>query len=160
MTRAGVIKRLTVVTAVLFGALNYVAIVDLGSWAGDSRLLDLRPLGYRGDEVQRFVKLLSFEAREAYKNVYLILDTAFIGFLTALLITIAGWLRPRRFWQVVTGFALLYAAADLAENYLVSQIIAGDASRVELTSLMTRIKFASLLLAAAAMITSWRQEQS
>ena len=160
MTRAGVIKRLALVTAVLFLALSYVAFDDLGSRPGASLLLDLRPLGYDSPQAERFVALLSYEAKQAYRGVYLILDTVFIGFLTALVLTIAGGLRPRRFWQVVAAFGLLYAAADIAENSLVARIVQGDLWRVELASLMTRVKFASLLLAAAAMITSWRQEQT
>lgn len=159
MTRIGVIKRLGVVAFVLLLASNYVAYFEIEVMSLGGRVLDLRPLGYTPTEAQEFALGLSFEARQAYTNAYLILDVVFIGFLTALLVTIAGTLRPRRFWWAITACAAAFALADLAENVMVYHIVWGDASNAAAASLATRIKFAALLLAAAATITSWRQEE-
>lgn len=160
MTRWGVITRMAAVTFVLFLAVNWVAYFDIYTASLGGRLLDLRPTGYVPDEVTQFSLGLSFEAREAYSNVYLILDMAFIGFLTALLWQVAALLRPRRFWWLIAGLAVAYAAADLAENYLVYHIVWGEMSYGPQASMATRLKFAALLLAGATIITCWRQKVS
>jgi len=148
MTTLGLLKRLAIVTAVFFGALTYVAYVRLG-FAG--QLPDLNPLGASESQIRN--------------GTYRPLDFGFLVCLTVLLALVARILRPRRFWWAVLGLALIFCAADLAENYLLAQFIndgaqPDDSQRAGWINLSTRIKFAALLLAAAAAITSWRQPAS
>ena len=165
LTRIGILKRLGLVTLVLLAGLNWVAYVEIEQAAG-SRLLDLRPLGYSADEVRAFLAGLTSEVRDVYARVYLILDTGFIAFSFALLCTLATWLKPRRLWWLVIGFAALFGVSDLAENWLVTQLIREEPvtvldtvlsfeGTVRLADLATRIKFAALLLALAAAIFSF-----
>ncbi len=157
MTRMGVIKRLAFVTAVLFGAVSYVAFFKVQQGSFTNKLLDLRVLGYTPKEAVTFAGNLGAEARSAYLDVYLILDAGLILFLSALLYACATALRPRRFWQVAIGFTAIYALADFAENYLVAQLVMGASHGARLASWMTAIKFAALSLAFASLIQCWRQ---
>lgn len=162
MTTLGLLKRLAIVTAVFFGALAYVAYVRLG-FAG--YLPDLNPLGASESQIRGFRDALGFEGRALFNGTYRPLDFGFLVCLTVLLALVARILRPRRFWWAVLGLALIFCAADLAENYFLAQFIndgaqPDDRQRAGWINLSTRIKFAALLLAAAAAITSWRQPAS
>lgn len=159
MTRLGVLKRLAIVTAVLLGALNYVALVRLG-FAG--QVPDLNPLGASEMQILAFRDALGFEGRALFNGTYRPLDFGFLVCLTGLLALASQMLRPRRFWWAVMLFGIAFGLADLTENTLMAQLInaepsAQDAALAAQINLATRIKFAALCLAGAAAITSWRQ---
>ncbi len=160
MTEWGIIKRLAVVTAALLLALNYVALVRLG-FAG--QVPDLIPLGASVAQIVEFRDALGFEGRTLFNGTYRPLDFGFLLCLTLLLVQIARALRPRRYWWVIVVFALIFGVADFVENYFLAEIVNavthqlnGDLAKH--VNLATRVKFAALLLAAAALITCWRQE--
>ncbi len=160
MSEWAIAKRVAVVVAVLFAALNYVALVRLG-FAG--QVPDLNPLGATPDQIFAFKDALGFEGRQLYNQVYRPLDFGFVLGLLFLLCLVANALRPKRFWWVIVVFAAIFGTADLTENQLLAELIndAPQALQLELASqinLATRVKFAAVLLAFAAMITCWRQE--
>ncbi|MEM9584730.1 MAG: hypothetical protein AAGA08_16590 [Pseudomonadota bacterium] len=160
MSLQAILKRLALVVGVLFLALNYVAWVRLGH-AG--QLPDLNPLGARPDEIFGFRDGLGFEGKILFNEVYRILDAVFLSGLTLLLCFVARALRPKRFWGLIIGFAVIYCIADLTENRLLAELInevppQRDVAQAEAINLATRVKFAALLLSVASLITCWRQE--
>ena len=161
MTRTGLIKRIAIVAVVLLGALNYVAYIRLG-FAGP--IPDLNPLGASVEDILSFRDALGFEGREIFNGTYRVLDFGFICTLVVLLCLISQALKPKRFWWSVGLLAMIFAAADLAENFFLAKIVNEmpqdfDASRAGYVNIATRIKFAALLLAGAAWITVWRQKE-
>lgn len=159
MTRLGLIKRLALVTSVIVGALNYVAFVRLG-FAG--QIPDLNPLGASPEDIICFRDALGFEGRALFNGTYRPLDWAMITCLTGLLILVAWFLKPRKFWWTVAVLGLFYAGADIFENQRLAIVVnvvshPQEASYLAQINLATRVKFAALLLAGAAILTSWRQ---
>lgn len=160
MTRSALIKRIAIVAGVLLAATNYVAHIRLG-FAGP--IPDLNPLGASAQQILAFRDALGFEGKEIFNGTYRVLDFGLICALTGLIALLARDQRPKRFWWTILGFGIIFAIADLSENYLMAQIVNTvpenqNAAWPEWVNIATRIKFAGLLMAAAAWITVWRQE--
>jgi len=69
------------------------------------------------------VTAVFFGAQALFNGTYRPLDFGFLVCLTVLLALVARILRPRRFWWAVLGLALIFCAADLAENYFLAQFV-------------------------------------
>ncbi|MEM7471657.1 MAG: hypothetical protein AAF340_09930 [Pseudomonadota bacterium] len=145
------------VTFVLLLAVNWVAFFDLQGGSFARKLLDLRVMGYTVPEAEMFARGLSFEEKTAYREVYLILDFVFIGFLCALLYALSQAITSCRIRRGLLVATVVFAAMDLSENTLVPQIIDGDFELAKWASLATQLKFAALGIAAALVVMSWRK---
>ncbi|MEM9433990.1 MAG: hypothetical protein AAGA12_08705 [Pseudomonadota bacterium] len=162
MTRAGLLKRLALVTGVVYAALTYVVLTELRPVLGDVPPLDFRFYGYRDLDPATPFPLARPGYGRVYTDVYHVLDYVFIACLTGLICFCADSLRPARLWWLVCLFAAGYCAADLAENIGVRRLLGGEGSAVLVVRLsaVTQIKFACLALALGFLIWVWSGERT
>lgn len=162
MTRAALIRRLSVVVVVLYLSLAWVAYVRLGGLSGGLVLMDLRPWGYDLEGVRAYVTALGFAGGEMYRDVYLLLDAVFLTALTVLLLVLAVSFRAHWLGWVAGIAALGYFGLDIAENLTVSEMIgtapaALTETQVAKAVVLTQGKFAALVIAAASLFAAWRR---
>lgn len=130
-------------------------------------VFDLRPGGYDLDTARAILTGLGAEGRAYYAGVQHAFDMAFPVLLG---LTVAYWMwRAARHWRdvglrmapivfgILTGFAFLAAAFDLAENGLVSEMLvtgpeALTESLVGAASSMTIAKSAASTIAFSALL--------
>lgn len=141
----------------LAAAANYAALI----WAGVLTLgglkpLDLRITGYSYEDVLYYLSWLDLEAAQILTTTVRRLDTSFPILLG---LALAGWLwqavGQRRAWRFVVLVPFAYIAADLYENHLVGEILAGILPSAELVaraSLMTMLKWALLVLSFVGLV--------
>lgn len=158
MTRWGIIKRLALVTFVLFLATNWVAFFDIQGRSFSEKLLDFRVLGYTATDAETFVSTLSVEEKDAYHEVYRLLDFVFIGFLCGLIYALSQAMRSPNARSALLLATLLFAGLDITENMLVPAIIEGDLQNADLAGWMTFAKFLAIFGVAVILLATWRRK--
>ncbi|MCY4181227.1 MAG: hypothetical protein OXD48_13320 [Litoreibacter sp.] len=158
MTRWGIIKRLALVTFVLFLATNWVAFFDIQGGSFSQRLLDFRVFGYTAQEAEMFSRSLSFEEKGAYREVYLILDYVFIGFFGALLYALSQTIPTRRTPVILLGVIVAFVVLDICENLMVSQFVGGQFALAGVAGWVTLSKFVAVALVAVILLLTWRKK--
>ncbi|MEP2532015.1 hypothetical protein [Shimia sp.] len=114
---------------------------------------DMRPLGYTPEEARTFITALSEEGRVFYLDVQHMLDFIYPALLAAMLIIGLQLVFPRR-WAMGLGFiALLGAASDYLENYMVSVMLTTPVDALS-DNLVGLAQFWTLSKSAAATICS------
>lgn len=125
--------------------------------AGGQVPFDLRPTGYSMEDAQAFLSALSAPGRDFYLGVQHKLDIFFPAVL-ALTFILGFQMLFSRWWATFFGFvALLGAASDYLENYLVSVMLTMpvetiEGSLVSLSSFWTISKSISSTLCFAALL--------
>ncbi|WP_435231427.1 hypothetical protein ACMAZE_06795 [Pseudopelagicola sp. nBUS_20] len=92
---------------------------------------DVRPIGYSFDEASRFLTAITEEGRVFYKDIQLKLDLLYPALLCLALILGFQILLGRR-WATIFGLvALMGAASDYFENYLVLEMLNAQIDRLD-----------------------------
>ncbi|MEM6407148.1 MAG: hypothetical protein AAF700_01890 [Pseudomonadota bacterium] len=158
MSRWGIIKRLALVTAVLLLATTWVSYFDIQGRSFANKLMDFRLLGYTAVDAETFVSTLNIEEKDAYHDVYRILDFVFIGFLCALLYALAKAMQRAGARSALLLATLLFVGLDITENLLVPAIIEGDFSRADLAGWVTLLKFLAISGVGVILFVTWRRK--
>ena len=148
--------------SMVFWSLPFIA-----GQAGGLAPFDMRPTGYSVTEARAFTQALTEEGRAFYLDVQHKLDFAYPALLAMVLI-FGFQLLYRHPWSAVLGIlALVAAASDYLENYLVAGILQLPAAEVDPTlvtvasfwtiskSAVHSLCFAALL--AGALRKLWRR---
>jgi len=135
--------------------------------AGGLLPLDVRLMGYTGDEVRRFLAELSDAGRGVYLGLQRKLDIVFPLLLGSTLAGLIQALVENRVLRIVLGAAVLFhVLADYTENYLVAGLlvhIGPVTDRAAATaSWTTQVKYLSvsgviLYLSSALALAGWRR---
>ena len=162
MSLPALTKRLALVWGVVLIALNYVALMRIGT--GKAKLPDLQGY-YTSDAVREYLRALTPESRSVYLETYLPLDFLFIALTLVLLLMLARVLAVRAVW-LVAGFAAIFVIADLVENFTLRGLVLdrnaalcffGCEAVFDRLIWASRVKFAGLAGAAIPLIIAfWR----
>jgi len=164
------LRRLTLGLAALSAGLFAALVVMAKGWLEPVGLaiFDSRLMRYGVGEAQTYLDGLSDEARELYAGPFQAVDAVFPLVLTVTLV-LAVWrfdqLSGQRGWVRVLGFllALGYCVADLLENAAVREVLVAEpplsADLVHRLSVLTQVKWALLVIAAATVWSAWRGAQ-
>lgn len=135
--------------------------------AGGLLPLDVRLMGYTGDEVRSFLAELSDAGRGIYLGLQGNLDIVFPLLLGATLSGLIWSLVENRTMRFALGAAVLFhVLADYRENYLVAGLLVHDGPvsdrAAASASWSTQLKYLSvsgviLYLSAALAMTGWRR---
>ncbi len=144
-------------------ALNYAMMLlysmpKLFSAAGGLWPFDLRVMGYSVVEATQYVSAITPEGRLFYLEVQQMLDTFFPALLAISLMVTLYRLAPKL--PVLYLFPVSGALFDYYENASVAQILltnAPDKALVEMASLLTGLKFASIAISLLAILWFWRK---
>ncbi|MCH8560656.1 hypothetical protein LTH96_09610 [Nesterenkonia sp. LB17] len=145
-------------TALLFAYLHLYALPQMNYFAGGFSMPDSRLLGYSVDDIERLRNVmdsdgtgqLSFLHRTAgilFPLFFLLSSWAVVG-----LVMRRGLLR----WLVLAG-AVIFAAVDITENFLIDRILTMeslDAGLVAAASWFTVVSWALLIILGAAVVGS------
>jgi len=154
-------------TAALFLVLNYINYVSLPPEASGRTLLDLNPLGYSVQSALDWAAGLTQAGRALYLGPITYIDGVFMVALSLSLAALAIHLTPS--WTVarigICVFAAIYLYTDVQEGYLIRQLVlteggAGAGAYAAIASLSTKIKFASLAVAAIWLVGLWRKRRT
>lgn len=165
MSQAALFKRLALVWVVMLAALNYVALLRIGT--GAAKVPDLQGI-YDGDGARAFLAALTPDTRMIYLETYLPLDFAFITLTCLLAIFAARAFVPRFFWIIALA-ALAYAVCDVTENLTLRGLVKDRNAEIchfgceavfDRLIWATRLKFLSLLGLVAALAIGFRQRNN
>ena len=119
---------------------------------------DLRIMGYSAQDATQYVNTISNEGRLFYLEVQQMLDTFFPALFALSLIVTLYRLAPKL--PLLYLFPISGALFDYYENAAVAQILltnAPDQGLVEMASLLTGLKFASIAISLLAILWFWRK---
>ena len=144
-------------------ALNYAMMLvystpKLFEAAGGLWPFDLRIMGYSVDEATQYLTTITPEGRLFYLEVQQTLDTFFPALLAISLMVALFRLAPKL--PALYLFPASGALFDYCENASVAQILltnAPDKGLVEMASLLTGLKFASIAISILAILWFWRK---
>ena len=146
------------VTAINYAMMLVYSIPKLFSAADGLWPFDLRIMGYSLEDATLYVNTITPEGRLFYLEVQHMLDTFFPAlFALSLMITLYR-LAPKL--PLLYLFPLSGALFDYYENAAVTQILltnAPDKGLVEMASLLTGLKFASIAISLLAILWFWRK---
>lgn len=123
-----------------------------GLWPFDALIF-----GYSVEDATKYVTTITPEGRLFYLETQQMLDTFFPALLAASLMLTLFRLAPKL--PVLYLFPVSGALFDYYENAAVAQILltnAPDQGLVEMTSLLTGLKFASISISVLAILWFWR----
>ena len=119
---------------------------------------DMRIMGYSVEEAAQYVTTITPEGRLFYLEVQQMLDTFFPALLAISLMLTLYRLAPKL--PVMFLFPVSGALFDYYENASIAQILltnAPDQGLVEVASLLTGPKFASIAISLLAILWFWRK---
>jgi len=119
---------------------------------------DMRIMGYSLEEATQYVTTITPEGRLFYLEVQQMLDTFFPALLGISLMLTLYRLAPKL--PVMFLFPVSGALFDYYENASIAQILltnAPDQGLVEVASLLTGLKFASIAISLLAILWFWRK---
>ncbi len=119
---------------------------------------DLRVMGYSTAEATQYLTTITPEGRLFYLEVQQMLDTFFPALLAVSLMMTLFRLVPKL--PVLYLFPISGALFDYYENAAVRQMLltnAPDQGLVEMASLLTGLKFATIALSLLAILWFWRK---
>lgn len=119
---------------------------------------DLRIIGYSVEEATQYVTTITPEGRLFYLEVQQMLDTFFPALLAISLMLTLYRLAPKL--PAMFLFPASGALFDYYENASVAQILLTDAPEqglVEVASLLTGLKFASIAISLLAILWFWQK---
>lgn len=144
-------------TALNFAMMLVFSIPKLLSAAGGLWPFDARIMGYSVEEATQYVTTITPEGRLFYLEVQQMLDTFFPALLALSLMLTLYRLAPKL--PVLFLFPVSGALFDYYENASVAQILltnTPDQGLVEMASLLTGLKFASIAISLLAIVWFWR----
>ncbi len=124
-----------------------------GLWFFDNRIM-----GYSVEEATQYVTTITNEGRLFYLEVQQMLDTFFPALLAISLMITLYRLAPKL--PALYLFPISGALFDYYENAAVKQILltsAPDQGLVEMASLLTGLKFASIAISLLVILWFWRR---
>jgi len=124
-------------------------------------LFDMRITGYSLEEATQYVTTITPEGRLFYLEVQQMLDTFFPALLAISLMLTLYRLAPKL--PALFLFPASGALFDYYENASVAQILltnAPDHALVEVASLLTSLKFASIAISLLAILWFWRKRKT
>ncbi len=145
-------------TAVNYAMMLIFSIPKLLSAAGGMWPFDLRIMGYSVEYATEYVTTITPEGRLFYLEVQQMLDTFFPALLAVSLMLALYRLAPTL--PVLFLFPASGALFDYYENASVAQILLTDApdqGLVEVASLLTGLKFASIAISLLAILWMWQK---
>ena len=145
-------------TAVNYAMMLFYSIPKLLKAADWQVMFDLRFYGYSTQDAINYLAELNGEERLFYIEVQQMLDTFFPALLALSLIITLYRLAPKLPALFLTPLA--GALFDYYENATVRQILLSefpDPALVEMASLLTSLKFASIALSLMAILWLWRR---
>lgn len=118
---------------------------------------DMRIIGYSHEAATQYVNTITPEGRLFYLEVQQMLDTFYPALLALSLMVALYRLAPKL--PVLYLFPISGALFDYYENAAVAQILLTDAPEVglvEMASLLTGLKYASIAISLLAILYFWR----
>ena len=122
---------------------------------------DMRIIGYSHEAATLYVNTITPEGRLFYLEVQQMLDTFYPALLALSLMVTLYRLAPKL--PVLYLFPISGALFDYYENASVAQILltnAPDAGLVEMASLLTGLKYASIAISLLAILYFWRKSKT
>ncbi|MBL1436708.1 MAG: hypothetical protein COB08_010995 [Rhodobacteraceae bacterium] len=122
---------------------------------------DMRVMGYSVEDATQYVTTITPEGRLFYLEIQQMLDTFFPTLLALSLMVALFRLAPKL--PVLYLFPVAGALFDYYENAAVAQILltnAPDQGLVEMASLLTGLKFASISISVLAILWFWRKRKA
>ncbi len=145
-------------TALTYAAMLIYSGPVLIEAAGGLWPFDVRIMGYTVEEATQYVTTITPEGRLFYLEVQHMLDTFFPALLAISLMLTLFRLAPKL--PVLYLFPISGALFDYYENAAVGQILltnAPDKGLVEMASLLTGLKFASIAVSLLLILWFWRK---
>lgn len=147
---------------VLYAYQLFLALPDLTTMAGGLSMPDTRLTGYGVDDVESLRQAMSDPARNIYAHFHSTADLIFpLAFALTWLLLIGRLVRRSALRWVLFAVPVLYAAANLAENFAIDRLFEHappDDGAVAWASALTITKFAlfglSLCAALAAVVVN------
>jgi len=146
------------ITALNYAMMLVYAIPKLMKSADGLWLFDMRITGYSVEDATEYVTTITNEGRLFYLEVQQMLDTFFPGLLAISLMITLFRLAPKL--PVLYLFPVSGALFDYYENAAVKQILltnSPDQGLVEMASLLTGLKFASIAISLLVILWIWRR---
>ncbi len=146
------------ITALNYAMMLVYSIPKLLKAADGLWLFDMRITGYSVEDATEYVTTITNEGRLFYLEVQQMLDTFFPALLALSLMITLYRLAPKL--PVLYLFPVSGALFDYYENAAVAQILltnAPDKGLVEMASLLTGLKFASISISVLAILWFWRK---
>jgi len=151
---------------IAIAALNYAIMVvystpKLLTAADGLWPFDIRVMGYTVEEATQYVSTITPEGRAYYLSVERTLDTVFPALLAISLMITLYRLAPKL--PALYLFPVSGALFDYYENASVVQMLqtnAPDKALVEMASLLTVLKFASIAISVLAILWLWRKRKA
>lgn len=160
-----ILKRLTLylwgITGINYAMMLFYSTPVLLKAAGGLLPFDLRLVGYTPDDAAQYLAAISDEGRHFYLTTQSMLDTFFPALFALSLMLTLYRLAPKLpvlFLSPIAG-----ALFDYYENAAVAQILLSttpDAALVNMASLLTNLKFASIAFSLLMIIWLWRKRAS
>lgn len=145
-------------TAINYAMMLGYSMPKLLSAAGGLWPFDLRIMGYSVEEATLYVTTITPEGRLFYLEVQQMLDTFFPALFALTLMVTLYRLAPQL--PALYLFPIAGALFDYYENAAVAQILltnAPDQGLVDMASLLTGLKFASIAISLLAILWLWRK---
>jgi len=151
---------LWVITGINYAMMLFYSMPILLKAADGMLPFDARLTGYSPGLAARYVATISDEGRQFYLTTQSMLDAFFPALLALSLMLTLYRLAPK--WPVLFLTPAAGALFDYYENAAVTQILLSatpDAGLVNMASLLTMMKFASVALSLLAIIWLWRKQR-
>lgn len=151
-------KAILAITALNFAMMAFYTTPILLSAADGQLPFDLRATGYSAADAVSYVAALSDSGKQLYLTTQTMLDTIFPALLALSLMLTLYRLAPQ--WPALFLTPVAGALFDYYENAAVREILLSappDAALVEMASLLTSLKFGSVVLSSIAILVLWRK---
>lgn len=148
-------------TAINFAMMIFYAAPKLMQAAEGMPLFDTRIMGYSLETATHYLRTITPEGRLFYLETQLMLDTFFPALLAISLMLTLYRLAPKL--PVLFLFPISGALFDYYENAAIGQMLltnAPDQGLVEMASLLTGLKFASIAVSLLAILWLWRKRKN
>jgi len=154
-------KAILAITAINYAMMLFYTMPKLWQASGGMLIFDLRVAGYSTETAQAFLDAISAEGRQLYLTTQHMLDTIFPALLAVSLIVTLYRLAPKLPVLYLTPIA--GALFDYYENAAVREMLlskVADPALVEMASLLTNLKFASIALSFLSIIWLWQRRKT
>ena len=161
MTVAKFHKAILAITAINFAMMVFYTTPALIREAGGLLPFDLRLTGYSAAEAAAYLAAITDKGRTLYLTTQSMLDTFFPALLALSLMVTLYRFAPK--WPALFLTPLAGALFDYYENASIHAILrspAVDPGLVEMSSLLTSLKFASIALSLLAILLLWQRERA
>lgn len=161
------VTAITLLALIIMLVMQVITLPAIAAMSGGEGVIDMRALGYSGDDIRRLLAALTPEGRDYYLSRQLLLDSVLP---MAIAVALAGWtiILTRRLRiagdpfmmtiaMAVSFLALIYAMLDYSENGMIRFVLTLDPETVndgfvERMSLTTKLKFATGLASGFAVL--------